>query len=136
MRHTPMAKVMIVDDDPATRLLMTRVLQDAGFETTAVESGRAALTELCRATLNGGLYDAILLDVAMPDINGWRVLDAVKSNPLWSDIKVVVVSGFVQSPQALMRVTRYDGVFVEKSADFDQIVLNVLDRLSADTVLT
>jgi CheY-like chemotaxis protein len=129
-----MGKVMVVDDDPATLMLMSRVLTEAGFEPTAVNSGRAALEELCRATLNGGLYDAVLLDVAMPDINGWRVLDAIKSNPLWSDIRVIVVSGFVQSPQALMRVAKYDGVFIEKNADFDKIVVNVLDRLTAEPV--
>jgi CheY-like chemotaxis protein len=129
-----MGKVMVVDDDPATLMLMTRVLMEAGFQPTAVNSGRAALEELCRATLNGGLYDAVLLDVAMPDINGWRVLDAIKSNPLWADIRVIVVSGFVQSPQALMRVAKYDGVFVEKNADFDKIVVNVLDRLTAEPV--
>ncbi|MBM3501995.1 MAG: response regulator [Armatimonadetes bacterium] len=125
---------MVVDDDPTMLTLMHRVLEDAGFEATTVNGGRAALKELCRATLNGGLYDAILLDIAMPDINGWRVLDAVKSNPLWADMRVIVVSGFVQSPQALMRVARYDGVFVEKSADFDRTVVNVLGRLTAEPV--
>ena len=129
-----MGKVMVVDDDPATLMLMTRVLEDAGFRATAVDGGRAAIEELCRATLNGGLYDAILLDIAMPDINGWRVLDAVKSNPLWADMKVIVFSGFTQSPQALMRVARYDGVFLEKNADFDRTVVNVLDRLTAESV--
>ena len=129
-----MPKVMVVDDDPATLLLMTEALKQAGFAPTAVSSGRAALEELCRATLNGGLHDAILLDIAMPDINGWRVLDAIKSNPLWSDMRVIVVSGFVQSPQALMRVAKYDGVFIEKSADFDQIVVNLLGRLTAEPV--
>jgi CheY-like chemotaxis protein len=128
------SKVMIVDDDPATLMLMDRALQDAGFRTVAVSSGRAALEELCRATLNGGPHDAILLDIAMPDINGWRVLDAIKSNPLWADMRVIVVSGFVQSPQALMRVAKYDGVFVEKNADYDQIVVSVLDRLTAEPV--
>jgi len=129
-----MCKVMIVDDDPAALMLMTRVLRDAGFEATSVSSGQAALEEFCRATLDDWRYDAVLLDIAMPDINGWRVLDAIKSNPLWADVKVIVVSGFVQSPQALMRIAKYDGVFVEKNADFDRMVVNVLDRLTAEPV--
>jgi len=129
-----MSKVLIVDDDPAILVVMRNVLEDAGFGVVTAEGGRAALTELCRATLNGGLYDAILLDVAMPEINGWRVLDAVKANPLWSDMKVIVISGYRQSPQALMRVTKYDGVFIEKGADFDRMVVNVLDRLTTEPV--
>ncbi|MGQ9729670.1 MAG: response regulator [Candidatus Zipacnadales bacterium] len=131
-----MGKIMVVDDDEATLLVMSRALRKAGFEPTVVGSGRQALEELCRATLNGGLYEAILLDIAIPDINGWRILEAIKSNPLWANMKVIVVSGFVQSPQALMRVARYDGVFIEKSADFDRTVVNVLERLTAQPVLS
>jgi hypothetical protein len=49
-------------------------------------------------------------------------------------MRVIVFSGFTQSPQALMRVARYDGVFVEKNADFDRTVINVLSRLTAEPV--
>lgn len=129
-----MAKVLVVDDDPVMLTLMTRVLQQAGFEPTSVESGQAALEELCRATVNGAQYDAILLDIAMPQVNGWRVLDAIKSNPLWSDIKIVVLSGYAQSPQAMTRIARHDGVFVAKKDDFDGLVVGLLRRLVAEPV--
>ena len=129
-----MSKVLVVDDDPVMLTLMTRILEEAGFEPTSVESGQAAIEELCRATVNGTQYDAILLDIAMPQINGWRVLDAIKTNPLWSDIRVVVLSGYSQSPQALSRIAQHDGVFVEKKDDFDGIVVDLLRRLVAEPV--
>lgn len=126
-----MPKVLVVDDDPAMLTLMTRILEDAGFKPTGVKSGQAAIEALCRATVNGVQYDAILLDIAMPQINGWRVLDAIRSNPLWRDIRVVVLSGYSQSPQALSRIAQHDGVFVEKKNDFDGIVVDLLRRLVA-----
>ena len=129
-----MSKVLVVDDDPVMLGLMTRVLTEAGFEPTAVGGGQEAIEELCRATVDEAPYDAILLDIAMPQINGWRVLDAIKSNPLWSDIRVIVLSGYSQSPQALARIARYDGVFVEKKDDFDGIVVDLLRRLVAEPV--
>jgi len=128
-----MARVMVVDDDPVMLEWMSRLLRAHGFEPTTAEGGRAALEELCRAVGEGTEYDAILLDIAMPEINGWRVLDAVKSNPLWSDMKVIVLSGFSQSPEALSRVARYDGVFVEKKGEFDRLVIGLLERLLAQT---
>jgi CheY-like chemotaxis protein len=130
-----MVKVMVVDDDPMLSAWMSRLLSDHGFEPTPVSDGRAALEELCRAVAEGIQYDAILLDIAMPGINGWRVLDAIKSNPLWSDMKVVVLSGYSQSPEALSRVARYDGVFVEKKGDFDKLVVGLLKRLLAEPSL-
>jgi CheY-like chemotaxis protein len=129
-----MGKVLVVDDDPAMLALMMRVLKRAGFEPTSAESGQQAIKELCRATVNGSQYDAILLDIAMPQINGWRVLDAIKSNPLWSNIRVVVLSGYAQSPQALTHIARHDGVFVEKKDDFDGLVVDLLRRLVAEPV--
>lgn len=129
-----MAKVLVVDDDPVMLTMMSRVLEEGGFEPTTVQSGQAAIEELCRATVNGAQYDAILLDIAMPQINGWRVLDAIKSNPLWSNIGVVVLSGYSQSPQALSRIAQHDGVFVEKKDDFDGIVVDLLRRLVAQPV--
>jgi CheY-like chemotaxis protein len=129
-----MAKVLVVDDDPVMLTMMSRVLEEGGFEPTTVQSGQGAIEELCRATVNGAQYDAILLDIAMPQINGWRVLDAIKSNPLWSNIGVVVLSGYSQSPQALSRIAQHDGVFVEKKDDFDGIVVDLLRRLVAQPV--
>ncbi|HJN18647.1 MAG TPA: response regulator [Armatimonadota bacterium] len=130
-----MAKVLIVDDDPAMLMLMSREIEGSGFDVQTAEGGREALKELCRATLNGGSFEVILLDIAMPDINGWRVLDAIKANPLWTDAKIIVVSGYSQSPQALMRVTKYDGVFIEKDGDFQQMVVRILARLTAEPVV-
>jgi CheY-like chemotaxis protein len=129
-----MAKVLVVDDDPVMLTMMSRVLEEGGFEPTTVQSGQGAIEELCRATVNGAQYDAILLDIAMPQINGWRVLDAIKSNTLWSNIGVVVLSGYSQSPQALSRIAQHDGVFVEKKDDFDGIVVDLLRRLVAQPV--
>jgi len=123
-------RVLVVDDDPATLLLMQNALEAAGFVVATAQGGRAALEELCRATLNDERYAAILLDVAMPEIDGWRVLNAVKANPLWADMKAVVMSGYRQPAEAFTWVTSCDGVFVEKGADFDRMLVNVLGRLT------
>ena len=124
-----MARVLVVDDDVTMRELLCQTLEDAGLETDAAESGHAALKALCRATAEGEAYDAMVLDIIMPDINGWRVLEAIKSNPLWEDLPVVVVSGYVKDAHDVARVSEFDGFFVEKTGNFLDVIRSALGRI-------
>ncbi len=124
-----MASVLVVDDDVTMRELLSQTLEDAGFEVEAAASGRAALEALCRATAGGKFYDAIVLDIIMPEINGWRVLEAIKSNPLWEDLPVVVVSGYVKDAHDVARVSEFDGFFVEKTGNFLEVISSALGRI-------
>ena len=124
-----MARVLVVDDDVTMRELLCQTLEDAGLETEAAESGRAALKALCRAAVEGEEYDAMVLDIIMPDINGWRVLEAVKSNPLWQDLPVIVISGYVKDAHDVARVSEFDGFFVEKTGNFLDVIRSALGRI-------
>jgi signal transduction histidine kinase/CheY-like chemotaxis protein len=86
---TPAASplVLVVDDDKATRELITRGLQKEGFRILAATSGDEAI-RLAREKRP----DAISLDVLMPGMDGWTVLRALKGDPLTAGIPVVMVS--------------------------------------------
>ena len=84
--------VLVVDDDAAQRDLLTRFLQRQGFTVRTANDGRAGL-DLARALRPR----AILLDVMMPQMDGWSVLSALKADPLLADIPVVMAS-FVNEP--------------------------------------
>ena len=79
--------VLVVDDDNATRELITRGLQKEGFRILAATSGDEAI-RLAREKRP----DAISLDVLMPGMDGWTVLRALKGDPLTAGIPVVMVS--------------------------------------------
>lgn len=79
--------VLVVDDDRATRELISRGLEKEGFRVITASSGEEAL-RLARAQRP----DAISLDVLMPGMDGWTVLSSLKSDPITSSIPVVVVS--------------------------------------------
>jgi PAS domain S-box-containing protein len=79
--------VLVVDDDPSARDLMTRFLQREGFKVQTAADGRAGLT-LARA-----LHPrAVLLDVEMPQMDGWSVLHAIRSDPDLAGIPVIMAS--------------------------------------------
>ena len=79
--------VVVVDDDPAARDLMTRVLTREGFDVRCAADGKAGL-QLARALKPR----AVLLDVEMPHMNGWAVLHAIRSDPELADTPVIMAT--------------------------------------------
>ena len=81
-------RVLVVDDTPANRDILTRLLEQRGHSVLAVSSAAEAF-----AALNKESFDLALLDILMPDVNGIEVLETLKSKPELSDLPVVMVSG-------------------------------------------
>jgi CheY-like chemotaxis protein len=79
--------VLVIDDDPAARDLVTRLLARAGFRVITAPDGA---TGLARARAERPAV--ITLDVVMPAMDGWEVLTALKSDPAVRDIPVVMLS--------------------------------------------
>jgi two-component system OmpR family response regulator len=81
--------ILIVDDQPDFRMMLTAFLEDAGYTIECAGNGRDALAHLMRCSDLPGL---ILLDVAMPIMTGWDFLRAQQSNAALRSIPVVVLS--------------------------------------------
>lgn len=81
------ASVLVVDDDPVTREMLTGSLQGQGHSVTTAVDGRAAL-DLVRQ----GPFDVVLLDVLMPQMNGYEVLEQMKGDEDLRHIPVVMVT--------------------------------------------
>ena len=138
--------VLVIDDDPDQRALMTRFLHREGFRVQTASEGMEGL-ELARKLQPR----AILLDVMMPGIDGWSVLSELKADPELSAIPVVMVTFIDQRSLAaslgaadyMMKPVRWDrfskvmdrfrapegGVLiVEDNADVRQQVRLVLEK--------
>ncbi len=88
MTPTDRRDVLIVDDDPDIRDAVGECLRYEGYDVHSAADGRDALERL-----EYGLRPAvILLDLMMPVLNGFDVLEALKSRPEWKSIPVVIVS--------------------------------------------
>jgi len=124
-----MAEVLIVDDDPSVVAALTAALQRHDLETDSAVNGEQALRRLCSRTVDDNLYDAIILDIQMPIMDGWQVLHALKNNPLWEAINVVVLTGIADTPQDIARITEYDGVFIRKKEGIIEMVGDLVQRI-------
>ncbi len=124
-----MPEVLIVDDDPAVTAALVAAVAEHNLQTDTAANGQEALQKLCERTVSGNLYDAMILDIQMPIIDGWEVLHALKNNPLWKTISVVVLTGIADTPQEIARITEYDGVFVRKKEGIFEIVSDLVERI-------
>jgi signal transduction histidine kinase/CheY-like chemotaxis protein len=86
--------ILTIDDDASARDLMQRFLSRAGYRAIVAASGAEGL-HLARTQSP----DAILLDINMPDLNGWEVLSRLKSDPELANIPVMMVS--IENDRAL-----------------------------------
>ena len=79
--------VMVVDDDAQTRLLTRRLLEREGITVLEARHGKEALELLATS-----LPSLILLDLMMPEMDGFQMMHALQANPAWSAVPVVVVT--------------------------------------------
>jgi signal transduction histidine kinase/CheY-like chemotaxis protein len=83
----PFCQILVVEDDPAIRDMISRTLEKEGWEIDQAENGRIALQHV--GTKRPGL---ILLDLMMPEMDGFQFLTELRKNDLWRTIPVVVVT--------------------------------------------
>ena len=79
--------ILIVDDTPANLQLLARMLADRGYQVRPVLDGQLAL-----ASVEAEPPDLILLDIRMPEMNGYQVCERLKANPSTSQIPVIFLS--------------------------------------------
>jgi len=79
--------VLVVDDNQVDRLKLTRILEGEGYAVSAAEEGRGALD-----LLRSQAFDLVLLDVAMPGMNGYEVLEAMMADGNLRGTPVIVIS--------------------------------------------
>ncbi len=115
--------VLVIDDDAAQRDLLSRFLEREGFAVQTAADGRTGL-EIARTSHPR----AILLDVMMPQMDGWAVLSALKSDPELEKIPVVMVT-FVNEPGLSEHLGAADTVL--KPVEWDQLK-NVMDRFQGE----
>ena len=85
--HRDSGPVLVVDDDPAARDLARRALEGEGWKILTVENGRLALEQV--ASTRPAL---IVLDLMMPEMDGFEFLHHLREKPEWRDIPVIVVT--------------------------------------------
>ncbi len=80
--------ILAVDDNRMSRLKLARTLEGGGYSVSQADGGRTALD-----MLRSGAFDLVLLDILMPEVDGFQVLREMKNDADLRNIPVIVISG-------------------------------------------
>ncbi len=90
-------RVMVIDDEMHIRRLIDRMLAGRGFSVVGANSGAQALALMRQPHTRP---DIITCDVSMPGMNGFDILEAVKSDPQLADIPIIMLTAMGQTGEA------------------------------------
>ncbi|HKP76188.1 MAG TPA: response regulator [Longimicrobiaceae bacterium] len=128
-RHTcadPPCPVLVVEDDPATRAMTRNILEKEGWKVREAENGRVALEMMQRERPR-----LILLDLMMPEMDGFEFADRVRRHPEWGSIPIVVVTAHDLTDEERRRLSGYVETILQKAGDSHETLLRqVRDRLN------
>ena len=118
-------RILIVDDEPDFSMIIKKNLEKEGFEVELAYDGAEGL-----AKVRSNPPDAIVLDVMMPEIDGYKVCSTLKSDDKYSGIPIILLTA-VASLVTSTRYSHYDGMSMEaddylpKPASAEQIAESV-----------
>ena len=120
--NKPQERILVADDEPSLRELLTELLTDEGYTVDSVATGAEVLERLQSDTR----YDLLLLDLRMPQIDGLQLLERLRNEG--EDIPVIMMTAHGTSSSAIraMQMGAYD--YLPKPFDNDEVLV-VVKRL-------
>lgn len=121
MAESKAYRILAVDDMPDNLFLLQTFLEAEGFEVEIADSGKSALAKLSQVQ-----PDLILLDVMMPDMNGFEVTQEIRASDRTQTLPILLISAYdEQRLQNGLAVGAND--YIRKPIDFNQLLSRISD---------
>ncbi len=117
-------RILVVDDEDALRTVLSAELNSEGYEVGAAADGMEAVSELQKMK-----YDLVLLDIKMPNMNGFEVLKVIKEKH--PGTRVIMLTGFADLKNAIESKKLGAEDFVSKPYDLVDL-LTTIDRVMSE----
>jgi PAS domain S-box-containing protein len=125
----PPCTVLVVEDDTDTRDMLRRMLTREGWAVTEATNGRVALERMAECQ-----PELILLDLMMPEMDGFAFLEALRQQDAWRSIPIVVVTAKDLTPEDRQRLNGYVEQILQKGAYSREELLHEIHHLVAACV--
>jgi PAS domain S-box-containing protein len=119
--------ILLVDDDPLTLDLLETTLHSAGYKTQSARSGKVALDILAHTRVNG-----ILLDLVMPEMDGFEVLEHVKHDAALKEIPVIILTAKSLTQEDVALLKREAQALFQKNGAWKEELMATLGRVIKD----
>jgi len=124
-KTSPTGEILIVDDTPANLRLLSAILTEHGYRVRPARNGKLALMSAQAAP-----PDLFLLDIRMPDLNGYEVCEQLKADPRTRDIPVIFISALDRTEDKVKAFT-YGGVdYITKPFQVEEVLARVQTHLA------
>jgi CheY-like chemotaxis protein len=114
-------RILLLDDDPGVRRMLRRVLEDDDYTVTCASSGKEAIQKAASEEIA-----LVLLDLNLPDENGWQVLERLNSG--YPAIPVIVITA--RSNQIFPALASGVGALMEKPLDLAKLLRTIEELLA------
>jgi CheY-like chemotaxis protein len=122
--ETPLNKtVLIVDDDSRNTFALSSYLETQDIKTVIAEDGEQAMSVL----INGITPDIILLDIMMPEMDGYETLDVLRSHPSFKKIPVIAVTAKTMKGDMEKCIEAGAWDFISKPIDLN-VLMNMINK--------
>jgi CheY-like chemotaxis protein/nitrogen-specific signal transduction histidine kinase len=120
----PGATALVVEDDETSRTMLKRTLERAGWKVTLAENGRVGLDRLREATPG-----VVLLDLMMPEMDGFQFLEEMRQNPEWQALPVIVITAKLLTDSDRQRLNGGVEAIVAKGGRSHEALLDEVRQL-------
>jgi DNA-binding NtrC family response regulator len=121
--------ILIADDDPIQRRLLTEMVKRAGYDPVVVDGGEAALERIEKGEPK---IDLLILDLVMPDLDGMGVLGRLKDKDISLPVIVQTAHGSIETVISAMRAGATD--FVVKPVGAERLQISMKNALRVDAL--
>jgi DNA-binding response OmpR family regulator len=119
-------KILVIDDEESLRSLMSTYLGKKGYTVVTAKDGKEGLKTALRL-----IPDLILLDITMPKMDGFAVLQKLKDDQKTMSIPVVMLTGRGDDESKLKAVGLYSDYYITKPFDLEELHAKIRKILSA-----
>ncbi|MFE7277764.1 HAMP domain-containing protein, partial [Streptomyces sp. NPDC057623] len=124
----PGRRVLIVDDDIRNVFALTHVLGRVGMPVLYAENGREGIETLER----NPDVELVLMDIMMPEMDGYETISAIRRTPRWADLPIVALTAKAMPGDREKSIARGANDYVPKPVDVDQLLTVVCDLLDPE----
>ncbi|MHB2265464.1 response regulator [Aliihoeflea sp. PC F10.4] len=123
------SRVLVVDDSRVNRMLLRRILEGQGHRVDTAENGREALATLRAKTSNS--FDLILLDIVMPQLDGYQTLSSIKADAALQHLPVIMITSIEDLDSAIRCIRMGATDYLPKPFNVDILKARIDASLSA-----